>query len=140
MLIGELLDFSTVTCPNLAKTWFRFADWSYVWGRQLLARSAPYVSIGMSNHVLDAMFDPSRLSLMELEIQVRAILPPVSSASIISSDHSLSLSFSQEVTLEEFKEVCRILLSIRIPNDDDSELVAILTEGTSPVVDFVDCV
>jgi len=42
LLIGELLDFSTLTCPNLAKTWFRFADWAYVWGRQLLARSIPY--------------------------------------------------------------------------------------------------
>jgi hypothetical protein len=43
LLIGELLDFSTLTCPALAKSWFRFADWSYSWGRQLLARSAPYV-------------------------------------------------------------------------------------------------
>jgi len=43
LLIGELLDFSTLTCPNLAKSWFRFADWAYAWGRQLLARSIPYV-------------------------------------------------------------------------------------------------
>ncbi|CAF5011608.1 unnamed protein product, partial [Rotaria socialis] len=42
LLIGELLDFSTLTCPNLAKSWFRFADWAYLWGRQLLARSLPY--------------------------------------------------------------------------------------------------
>jgi hypothetical protein len=42
LLIGEILDFSRLTCPNLAKTWFRFADWAYAWGRQLLARSAPY--------------------------------------------------------------------------------------------------
>lgn len=41
LLIGEILDFSTLTCPNLAKSWFRFADWSYAWGRQLLARSLP---------------------------------------------------------------------------------------------------
>ncbi len=43
LLIGEILDFSTLTCPNLAKTWFRFADWAYSWGRQLLARSIPYI-------------------------------------------------------------------------------------------------
>ncbi|CAF4679278.1 unnamed protein product, partial [Rotaria sp. Silwood2] len=30
LLIGELLDFSTLTCPALAKSWFRFADWSYI--------------------------------------------------------------------------------------------------------------
>lgn len=41
LLIGEILDFSTLTGPGLAKTWFRFADWAYGWGRQLLARSIP---------------------------------------------------------------------------------------------------
>ncbi|CAF2368070.1 unnamed protein product [Rotaria sp. Silwood2] len=29
LLIRELLDFSTLTCPNLVKTWCRFADWAY---------------------------------------------------------------------------------------------------------------
>ncbi|CAF4410436.1 unnamed protein product, partial [Adineta steineri] len=57
LLIGELLDFSALTCPNLAKTWFRFADWAYAWGRQLLARSIP-------------------LSSIDIGQQVRAILPP----------------------------------------------------------------
>ncbi|CAM2707037.1 unnamed protein product [Rotaria socialis] len=71
LLIGELLDFSTLTCPNLAKSWFRFADWAYLWGRQLLALSIPY-----------------------------------------------------EVSSDELTEISRILSSIRILNDDDSELIA----------------
>ncbi|CAF4309380.1 unnamed protein product, partial [Rotaria magnacalcarata] len=71
LLIGELLDFSTLTCPNLAKSWFRFADWAYLWGRQLLALSIPY-----------------------------------------------------EVSSDELTEISRILSSIRILNDDDSELTA----------------
>lgn len=41
LLIGEILDFSTLTGPGLAKTRFRFADWAYGWGRQILARSLP---------------------------------------------------------------------------------------------------
>ena len=41
LLIGEILDFSTITGPGLGKTWFRFADWAYGWGRQILARSLP---------------------------------------------------------------------------------------------------
>ncbi|UJR15815.1 hypothetical protein I4U23_002744 [Adineta vaga] len=86
LLIGELLDFSTLTCPNLAKSWFRFADWTYVWGRQLLARSIP-------------------LSSSDIGQQVRAILPP-------------------EVSSDEITEISRILSSIRILNDDDSELTA----------------
>ncbi|CAF4861805.1 unnamed protein product [Rotaria socialis] len=71
LLIGELLDFSTLTRPNLAKSWFRFADWAYLWGRQLLALSIPY-----------------------------------------------------EVSSDELTEISRILSSIRILNDDDSELTA----------------
>ncbi|CAF3728144.1 unnamed protein product [Rotaria socialis] len=71
LLIGELLDFSTLTRPNLAKSWFRFADWAYLWGRQLLALSIPY-----------------------------------------------------EVSSDELTEISRILSSIRILNDDDSELIA----------------
>ncbi|CAF0981896.1 unnamed protein product [Adineta ricciae] len=86
LLIGELLDFSTLTCPNLAKSWFRFADWAYGWGRQLLARSVP-------------------LSSLDFGQQVRAILPP-------------------EVTSDEVNEISRILSSIRVLNDDDSELTA----------------
>ncbi|CAF1327016.1 unnamed protein product [Adineta steineri] len=86
LLIGELLDFSALTCPNLAKTWFRFADWAYAWGRQLLARSIP-------------------LSSIDIGQQVRAILPP-------------------EVSSDEITEISRILSSIRILNDDDSELTA----------------
>ncbi|CAF1159247.1 unnamed protein product, partial [Rotaria magnacalcarata] len=86
LLIGELLDFSTLTCPNLAKSWFRFADWAYLWGRQLLARSLP-------------------LSSPDLGQQVRAILP-------------------SEVSSDEVTEISRILSSIRILNDDDSELTA----------------
>ncbi|CAF4701062.1 unnamed protein product, partial [Rotaria socialis] len=81
LLIGELLDFSTLTCPNLAKSWFRFADWAYLWGRQLLARSLP-------------------LSSPDLGQQVR------------------------EVSSDEVTEISRILSSIRILNDDDSELTA----------------
>ncbi|CAF4698659.1 unnamed protein product, partial [Rotaria socialis] len=34
-------DFSTLTCPKLAKSWFTFADQAYAWGRQLFARSLP---------------------------------------------------------------------------------------------------
>ncbi|CAF2914876.1 unnamed protein product [Rotaria sp. Silwood2] len=30
LLIGKLLDFSTLTCPNLTKTWFRFVEWTYI--------------------------------------------------------------------------------------------------------------
>ncbi|CAF3401832.1 unnamed protein product [Rotaria socialis] len=86
LLIGELLDFSTLTCPNLAKSWFRFADWAYLWGRQLLARSLP-------------------LSSPDLGQQVRVILP-------------------SEVSSDEVTEISRILSSIRILNDDDSELTA----------------
>ncbi|CAF4176265.1 unnamed protein product, partial [Rotaria magnacalcarata] len=86
LLIGELLDFSTLTCPNLAKSWFRFADWAYLWGRQLLARSLP-------------------LSSPDLGQQVRAILP-------------------SEVLSDEVTEISQILSSIRILNDDDSELTA----------------
>ncbi|CAF3511984.1 unnamed protein product [Rotaria sp. Silwood2] len=86
LLIGELLDFSTLTCPALAKSWFRFADWSYIWGRQLLARSIPLSSLDMGQ-------------------QVRAILPA-------------------EVSSDEIVEISRILSSIRILNDDDSELTA----------------
>ncbi|CAF1557223.1 unnamed protein product, partial [Rotaria magnacalcarata] len=86
LLIGELLDFSTLTCPNLAKSWFRFADWAYLWGRQLLARSIP-------------------LSSLDVGQQVRSILP-------------------SEVSSDEVTEISRILSSIRILNDDDSELTA----------------
>ncbi|CAF0977060.1 unnamed protein product [Rotaria sordida] len=86
LLIGELLDFSTLTCPTLAKSWFRFADWAYTWGRQLLARSIPLSSLDMGQ-------------------QVRTILPA-------------------EVSSDEITEVSRILSSIRILNDDDSELTA----------------
>ncbi|CAF3645050.1 unnamed protein product [Rotaria socialis] len=86
LLIGELLDFSTLTCPALAKSWFRFADWAYMWGRQLLARSIP-------------------LSALDIGQQVRSILP-------------------SEVSSDEVIEISRILSSIRILNDDDSELTA----------------
>ncbi|CAF4011090.1 unnamed protein product, partial [Rotaria magnacalcarata] len=86
LLIGELLDFSILTCPALAKSWFRFADWAYLWGRQLLARSIP-------------------LSALDIGQQVRAILP-------------------SEVSSDEVIEISRILSSIRILNDDDSELTA----------------
>ncbi|CAF4189989.1 unnamed protein product, partial [Rotaria magnacalcarata] len=37
LLIGKLLNFSTLAYPNLAKSWFRFAAWAYLWGRELLA-------------------------------------------------------------------------------------------------------
>ncbi|CAF4349866.1 unnamed protein product, partial [Rotaria magnacalcarata] len=37
LLIGKLLNFSTLKYPNLAKSWFRFAAWAYLWGRELLA-------------------------------------------------------------------------------------------------------
>ena len=86
LLIGELLNFSTLTCSNLAKTWFRYADWSYMWGRQLLARTIP-------------------LSATDLEPQVRTIL-------------------SSEVSADEITEISKILSSIRILTDDDSELTA----------------
>ncbi|CAF3970071.1 unnamed protein product [Rotaria magnacalcarata] len=56
LLIGELLNFSTLTCPNLAKSWFRFAVWAYLWRRELLAR---YIS----------------LSSLDLGQQVRSMLP-----------------------------------------------------------------
>ena len=78
LLIGELLDFSTLTCSTLAKTWFRFADWAYVWGRQSLARSTPLVSI-----ILDSLIEKffffffNRLSSIELQTQVRSLLPEV---------------------------------------------------------------
>ena len=41
--------------------------------------------------LLDDTLDPRRLSLTELEVQVRTILPPVSSTSIVASDRSFSL-------------------------------------------------
>ncbi|CAF2152439.1 unnamed protein product, partial [Rotaria magnacalcarata] len=37
ILFDKLLNFSTLKYPNLAKSWFRFADWAYLWGRELLA-------------------------------------------------------------------------------------------------------
>ncbi|CAF1921538.1 unnamed protein product [Rotaria magnacalcarata] len=30
LLIGKLLNFSTLAYPNLAKSWFRFAAWAYL--------------------------------------------------------------------------------------------------------------
>ncbi|CAF1609331.1 unnamed protein product [Rotaria magnacalcarata] len=60
LLIGELLNFSTLKCPNLAKSWFRFAVWAYLWRRELLAR---YIS----------------LSSLDLGQQVRSMLPSVCS-------------------------------------------------------------
>ncbi|CAF3932781.1 unnamed protein product [Rotaria magnacalcarata] len=44
------------------KSWFRFADWAYLWGRQLLARFIP-------------------LSSLDLGQQVRSILPSICSFS-----------------------------------------------------------
>ncbi|CAF3102509.1 unnamed protein product [Rotaria socialis] len=67
-------DFSTLTCPKLAKSWFTFADQAYAWGRQLFARSLPYVD--------------------------------------------------NEVPSKEIIEISRIISSIRILNDNDSELTA----------------
>ncbi|CAM4983339.1 unnamed protein product [Rotaria socialis] len=86
LLIEELLDFSTLTCPNLAKSWFRFADCAYLWGRQLLARSIP-------------------LSSLNLGQQVRSILPSVCSfyfqmtVSELSSLHSYRTDLSRACSL-----------------------------------------
>ena len=76
LLIGELLDFSTLTCPSLAKSWFRFADWAYGWGRQLLARSVPYVLSWMYS-IGNLISNYRRLSSLDFGQQVRTILPPV---------------------------------------------------------------
>ncbi len=77
LLIGEILDFSTLTCPNLAKSWFKFADWAYLWGRQLLARSIPYIIHTLEYSSSKFSFFFIRLSSLDIEQQVRAILPPV---------------------------------------------------------------
>ncbi|CAF2755469.1 unnamed protein product [Rotaria sp. Silwood2] len=103
LLIGELLDFSTLTCPTLAKSWFRFADWSYIWGRQLLARSISYevnLSILFNNFRVFI-----RLSSLDMGQQVHAILPA-------------------EISSDEITEISRIISSMQILTDDDSELTA----------------
>ena len=33
-LIGDLLDIATVVSPNLAKTWYVFANWCFQWGKK----------------------------------------------------------------------------------------------------------
>jgi hypothetical protein len=123
LLIGELLDFSTLTCPNLAKSWFRFADWAYMWGRQLLARSIPYV-IHRLKTILQDFLVSIRLSALDIGQQVRAILPSV--CRFQSHDIYCYIFFFQEVSSDEVIEISRILSSIRILNDDDSELVSLI--------------
>ena len=83
LLIGELLDFSTLTCPALAKSWFRFADWAYIWGRQLLARSIPYVVNVFKFFFFKNFLLSIRLSSLDMGQQVRAILPAVCSFDFI---------------------------------------------------------
>jgi hypothetical protein len=34
-ILGELIDFSTAICPNLAKTWYTLANWSFKWGEKM---------------------------------------------------------------------------------------------------------
>lgn len=33
-IIGRLLNYSTMQCPTLPKTWFALAGWCYKWGRK----------------------------------------------------------------------------------------------------------
>ena len=34
MILGDLLDLSTLVSPKLSKTWYTMANWCYKWGKK----------------------------------------------------------------------------------------------------------
>ncbi|CAF2046802.1 unnamed protein product, partial [Rotaria magnacalcarata] len=109
LLIGELLDFSTLTCPNLAKSWFRFADWAYLWE---------------DNYLLDLY---RILSSLDLGQQVRSILP-----SEVSSDEvteiSRILSSIRILNDDDFELTASELSSLHSYHTDLSRACSLLTK------------
>jgi PI-3-kinase-related kinase SMG-1 len=95
-ILGELIDFSTAICPDLAKTWYTLANWSYNWGKKSADKA--HFNPMMENSCFFELI-PAHICPEEREYISRLLLSSVNSISMpeIACEYNRSLANNQEL-------------------------------------------
>ncbi len=128
MILGDLLDLSTLVSPKLAKTWYTMANWCYKWGKRNAEKIQLNFNKSVSNNQSQLVNEDEKAILLDLlpthttneekEFVMSMFLRGFNSAklgntNLNKSNESSELCFNQqtEVNNEKFVNEVRSLLN-----------------------------
>ena len=66
MILGDLLDLSTLVSPKLAKTWYTMANWCYKWGKKKAEKIQLNINKNVASTQTQSLNEDEKVVLLDL--------------------------------------------------------------------------
>ena len=119
MILGDLLDLSTLVSPKLAKAWYTMANWCYKWGK----KNADKIQLNFNKSSTQAIIDDEKTILLDLlpthasneekEFVISLFLRGATNSIKLnnSNENEICLNQQTEINNDKFAQEVRSLLN-----------------------------